>query len=163
MRPSKERKENWRQRRPKKGEKKERKMEKKAALETIKSSASRVLLWQWVSPCVFNYKNAIENWKQNVFSVSITHHSEIRELSDGNKNQTDFSTMGPTIFELWVIEIINPNNPLYCRVNFKALPSNPFLHGPKNIVECLICGPFKILSCAIIFLRQYWYQKLIIY
>ena len=35
-----------------------------------------------------------------------------------NKNQTDFSAMGPTIFELWVMEkelwvmeIANPNSP----------------------------------------------------
>ena len=58
-----------------------------------------------------------------MFSVSITHHSKIRELSDGNKNwkqcQTDFSAMGPTYFELWVIETElwvmetqNPNSPL---------------------------------------------------
>ena len=46
----------------------------------------------WVGPsCVFNYKNAIELWvmktknNQKVFSVSITHNSKIRELSDGNK------------------------------------------------------------------------------
>ena len=37
----------------------------------------------------------------------------------GNKNETDFSAMGPTIFEswvikteLWVMEIANPNSPL---------------------------------------------------
>ena len=46
-------------------------------------------------------------------------------MSDENKNwkqcQTHFSTVGPTYFELWVIEtklwmmeIENPNNPLYC-------------------------------------------------
>ena len=40
---------------------------------------------------VFNYKNAIELWvmktenNQNLFSVSITHNSKIRELSDGNR------------------------------------------------------------------------------
>ena len=39
-----------------------------------------------------------------MFLVSITHHSKLRELSDGNKNQTDFSAMGPTYFELWVME-----------------------------------------------------------
>ena len=43
------------------------------------------------SPCVFNYKNSIELWvmetenSQKLFSVSITHNSKIRELSDGNK------------------------------------------------------------------------------
>ena len=37
----------------------------------------------------------------------------------GNKNQTDFLAMGPTIFELrvmetelWVMETTNPNSPL---------------------------------------------------
>ena len=41
--------------------------------------------------CVFNYKNIIELWvmktknSQKLFSVSITHNSKIRELSDGNK------------------------------------------------------------------------------
>ena len=45
----------------------------------------------WVPPCVFIYKNAIELWvmeienSQNVFSVSITHNSKIRELSDRNR------------------------------------------------------------------------------
>ena len=40
---------------------------------------------------VFNYKNVIGLWvmktenSQNVFSVSITHNSKIRELSDGNR------------------------------------------------------------------------------
>ena len=44
----------------------------------------------WV--CRFNYENAIENWvleienTSNVFSVFITHHSKIRELSDGNND-----------------------------------------------------------------------------
>ena len=41
--------------------------------------------------CVFNYNIAIELWvmeienSQNVFLVSITHNSKIRELSDGNR------------------------------------------------------------------------------
>ena len=40
------------------------------------------------------------------------------ETKIGNKNQTDFSAMDPTIFELWVMEIelrameaTNPNHP----------------------------------------------------
>ena len=49
-----------------------------------------------------------------MFLVSITHHSKIRELSDGNKNwkqcQTDFSAVGPTYFELWVMETLKPNS-----------------------------------------------------
>ena len=41
--------------------------------------------------CVFNYNIAIELWvmetenNQNVFSVSITHNSKIKELSDENR------------------------------------------------------------------------------
>ena len=41
--------------------------------------------------CVFNYNIAIELWimetenSQKLFSVSITHNSKIRELSDGNR------------------------------------------------------------------------------
>ena len=42
-----------------------------------------------------------------LFSVSITHNSKIRELGNGNR-VTDFPNnlfaMGPTIFELWVME-----------------------------------------------------------
>ena len=59
--------------------------------------------------CVFNYNIVIELWvmktenSQNVFSVSITHNSKIRKLSDGNR-VIDFLNylfaMGPTIFEL---------------------------------------------------------------
>ena len=60
----------------------------------------------WVGPSyVFYYKNAIELWVMetentwNVFSISITHNSKIRELSDRNRklktelwfSQTDFS------------------------------------------------------------------------
>ena len=56
-----------------------------------KKSKSGQKLRLWVPPCVFIYKNAIELWvmeienSQNVFSVSITHNSKIRELSDGNR------------------------------------------------------------------------------
>ena len=58
---------------------------------------------------------------QNVFSISITHNSKIRELSDGNKVMdfpNNLFTMGRTIFELWVMkteiwimEIAKPNTP----------------------------------------------------
>ena len=57
-----------------------------------------------------------------MFSVSITHHSKIRELSDGNRDMVmpnGLLVMGPTIFELrimetklWVMEIDDPNTPL---------------------------------------------------
>ena len=33
------------------------------------------------------------------------------ETKIGNKIQTDFPVMGPTIFELWVMETANPNSP----------------------------------------------------
>ena len=58
----------------------------------IVKSGQKVRLVLFVSPlCVFNYKNAIELWvmeTENIFwlfSVSITHNSKIRELSDGNR------------------------------------------------------------------------------
>ena len=53
--------------------------------------------------CIFNYKNDIKLWvmetenSQNVFSVSITHNSKIRELSDGNR-----VIVCQTTFLLWV-------------------------------------------------------------
>ena len=57
-----------------------------------------------------------------MFSVSITHHSKIRELSDGNRVMVvpnRLLAMSPTIFELrvmetklWVMEIDDPNTPL---------------------------------------------------
>ena len=92
--------------------KKERKRKKKKKVRMVwlcTDSRSHV--------CGFNYENAIENWVleieniSHVFSVSITHHLKIKELSDGNKIQTNFSAMGPTIFELWVMETVNPNSP----------------------------------------------------
>ena len=93
----------------------------------------RVKRWSKVTAvgpiCVFNYSIAIELWvmetknSQKLFSVSITHNSKIRELSDGNRVivcQTNFFAMGPIIFELWVIKIENwvikkpnPNRLLY--------------------------------------------------
>ena len=78
--------------------------------------------------CVFNYNIAIELWvmetenSQNMFSVSITHNSKIRELNDGNRVMNfpyNLFAIGPTIFELWVMEIeiwvmeiAKPNTPL---------------------------------------------------
>ena len=49
------------------------------------------LFWLWVQVSSFIYKNTIELWvmetekSQNVFLISITHNSKIRELSDGNR------------------------------------------------------------------------------
>ena len=75
----KEKKKNWTANPEKKGKK------------NVKSG-QKVRLVLFVSPsCVFNYKNAIELWvmeTENIFwlfSVSITHNSKIRELSDGNR------------------------------------------------------------------------------
>ena len=55
-------------------------------------SGQKLRLVLFVGPsCVFNYKNTIELWvmetenSQKLFSVSITHTSKIRELSDGNR------------------------------------------------------------------------------
>ena len=64
------------------------------------------------SLCVFNYNIAIELWvmetenSQKLFSVSITHNSKIRELSDGNRVivcQTNFLLWVPPFlsYELW--------------------------------------------------------------
>ena len=56
-----------------------------------------------------------------MFSISITDNSKIKELSDGNRVMVmpnGLLTMGPTIFELWVMEteirvmeIDEPNTP----------------------------------------------------
>ena len=73
--------------------------------------------------CVFNYKNVIELWvietenSQNVFSVSITHNSKIRELSDRNKVivcQTTFLLWVPPFlsYELWKLIIELQNLPI---------------------------------------------------
>ena len=78
----------------------------------------------WVPPCVFIYENVIELWvmetknSQNVFSVSITHNSKIKELSDGNiKLETELWLAKQTFFlelrwvppflriELWKLRI----------------------------------------------------------
>ena len=37
-----------------------------------------------------------------MFSVSITHHSKIRELNDGNKNWKQLKTKSKQTFESWV-------------------------------------------------------------
>ena len=51
---------------------------------------------------------------KNVFLVSITHNSKIKKLSDGNRVMVvpnELLAMGLTIFELWVMEIDEPNTP----------------------------------------------------
>ena len=69
---------------------------------------------------VFNYNITIKLWvmetenSKNVFLVSITHNSKIIKLSDKNKVMEtkllcakQIWAMGPTIFELWVMETEN--------------------------------------------------------
>ena len=73
--------------------KKEKKEENRIAnLGKKKKKSQKLLLVLFTgSLCVFNYKNVIElrvmeiENSQNVFSVSITHNSKIRELSDENR------------------------------------------------------------------------------
>ena len=93
-------------------------------------SGQKLRLVLFASPsCVFNYKNAIELWVmetencQKLFSVSITHNSKIRELSDRNRViicQTTFLLwfLPFLSYELWVMETENwvikkgnPNDP----------------------------------------------------
>ena len=76
-------------------------------------SGQKLRLVLFASPsCVFNYKNAIELWVmetencQKLFSISITHNSKIRELSDRNRViicQTTFLLWFPPFlsYELW--------------------------------------------------------------
>ena len=73
-------------------------------------------VWQWILPCSVIYGNAIKLWFMetkniwNVFSVSITHNSKIKELSDGNRVMVvpnGLLAIDPTIFELWVMETEN--------------------------------------------------------
>ena len=74
-----------------------------------KKKSQLVKRCSWVgSSCVFNYKNVIELWvmetenSQKVFSVSITHNSKIRELSDGNKKlKTELWLAKQTSFYNW--------------------------------------------------------------
>ena len=88
------------------------------------------LVWLWDQVSSFIYKNTIELWvmeienSQNVFSVSITHNSKIKELSDGNRvMETELSfakrilSYGSHHFwvmsygtENWVTKIGNPNS-----------------------------------------------------
>ena len=88
----------------------------RAVGESMKRSAPRDLFWLWDRVSSFTYKNTIELWvmetenNQNVFSVFITHNSKIRELSYGNRVivwPNNLFTMGPIIFELWVMETEN--------------------------------------------------------
>ena len=82
-----------------------------------------------------------------MFSVFITHHLKIRELSDKNINwkqyQTNFSTVRLTYFELWVMEIElwgietqKSNSPklLYQMEPITYTPSQPsFLSAPFGL------------------------------
>ena len=67
-----------------------------------------------------------------MFLVFITHHSKIRELSDGNKNwkqcQTDFSAVGPTYFWVMGDENIKTKQLRVCLVFF-------FLHHSSLLTQ----------------------------
>ena len=89
--------------------------------EKKSQSGQKLQLVLFAGPsCVFNYKNAIELWvmetknNQKLFSVSITHNLKIRELSDETELwkqsyhlPNNLFDIGPTIFELWVMETEN--------------------------------------------------------
>ena len=84
--------------------------------EKKKWSKVAAKVWQWILPCSVIYGNAIKLWFMeteniwNVFSVSITHNSKIKELSDGNRVMVvpnGLLAISPTIFELWVMETEN--------------------------------------------------------
>ena len=113
------------QEKKKRKEKKERKStpaqeKKKNSQCQPKKKKKKVKRWSKVAAvgpsCVFIYKNTIELWKLKtensllLFSVSITHNSKIRELSDGNRVivwPNNLFAIGPIIFELWVMKTEN--------------------------------------------------------
>ena len=76
------------------GQPRKRKRKKKKSQRQLKKK-KKVKRWSKVAAvgplCVFNYNITIELWvmetenSQKLFSVSITHNSKIRELSDGNR------------------------------------------------------------------------------
>ena len=72
-------------------EKKKKKLNSQPRKKKVKNGQKLPLVLFMGPSCMFNYKNAIELWvietenSQNVFSVSITHNSKIRELSGGNR------------------------------------------------------------------------------
>ena len=104
------------------------------------------------------------NWNsQKLFLVSITYNSKIRELSDGNRVivcQTNLFVIGPTIFELWVMEIENwvteigkPNNPLFTLFGLIEL-NRIVLRGMKwwswiflEPHQCAVCLGQQGLKC----------------
>ena len=99
----------------------EKKKTEQPTQEKKSQSGQKLQLVLFAGPsCVFNYKNAIELWvmetknNQKLFSVSITHNLKIRELSDGTELwkqsyhlPNNLFDIGPTIFELWVMETEN--------------------------------------------------------
>ena len=82
--------------------------------EEKKSQKLRLVLFAGPS-CVFSYKYAIELWvmetenSQNVFSVSITQlkNQRIEWWKQSYRLPNNLFAMGPTIFELWVMETEN--------------------------------------------------------
>ena len=101
---------------PEPSEKKKKKTVKKTepVRKKKKKKSQLVKSCGWVGPsCVFNYKNVIELWvmktenSQKVFSVSITHNSKIRELSDGNKKLKIELWLAKQIF-FWELRWVSP-------------------------------------------------------
>ena len=92
---------------------KKKKKTKQPTQEKKSQSGQKLRLVLFAGPsCVFNYKNAIKLWvmetenSQKLFSVSITHNSKIRELSNENRViicQTTFLLWVPSFlsYKLW--------------------------------------------------------------
>ena len=63
--------------------------------------------------CVFNYNIIIKLWvmetenSQNMFSISITHNSKIRKLSDRNRVMEIELWTSQTTFLLWVLQFLS--------------------------------------------------------
>ena len=140
----------WKKKKKKKKKEEEENRTANPRKKNVKSG-QKLRLVLFVGPsCVFNYKNVIELWvlktenSQKLFSVSITHNSKIRELSDGNRvMETELSFAkqpfyyGPHHF--WVMSYRNRElsyqnrqskwhlsffDLLWCLVNFFLDPSN---------------------------------------
>ena len=109
----------------------------------------------------------IELWKLKTPKMCFQFPQLITQKSEnwviyGNKNQTDFSTMGPTIFELWVmetelwiIETANPNSPLTSHLHLCGLT---FVHPLINVAGLLYIIIEKKMN-PILFFRSSYFSK----
>ena len=81
---------------------------------------------------------------QNVFSVSITHNSKIRELSDGNKKLETELWCSQTDFSLWVLSFLSYELWKQSYELWKLMIQTAFklLHFPNSL--CMI---FEIYVC----------------